>query len=83
MLHWYRSLIDLRKRYVINGERTCKAELIDGVIQMQVPADRPVVKIFARIEGAAELPNPGAEWKQALAEEADGFAVSVYIRSDF
>lgn len=79
MLHWYRSLIDFRKKYVINSERTCKAALMDGVIHMQIPADEAVIKIFARIEGAAELPPAGTEWKQALAEEADGFAVSVYV----
>jgi glycosidase len=79
MLHWYRSLIDLRKKYVINSERTCQTALIDGVVHMQVPAEPPLIKVFARIEGAAELPQPGAEWKQALAEEADGFAVSVYV----
>jgi maltooligosyltrehalose trehalohydrolase len=81
MLDWYRSLIKLRKDYVINSERTCKAELIEGVIHMAVPADQPAIKIFARIEGAPQLPEPGAGWERAFAEEADGFAVSVFLRS--
>jgi maltooligosyltrehalose trehalohydrolase len=81
MLRWYQSLIDLRKKYVTNRERTCKAELIDGVIHMQVPADEPVIKIFARIEGATELPQLGTGWKKTLAEEVDGFAVSVFLQS--
>jgi len=81
MLRWYRPLIELRKIYVINSERTCKAELVDGVIHMQVPAEQSKIKVFARIRGAAELPQPGAQWKKALAEEADGFAVSLFLKS--
>jgi maltooligosyltrehalose trehalohydrolase len=81
MLQWYRSLIGLRKKYVLKSERTCKAELVDGVIHMQVPAEQPLIKILARIEGAAELPRPDPGWEKALAEEADGFAVSVYLKS--
>ncbi|HZD95735.1 MAG TPA: alpha-amylase family glycosyl hydrolase, partial [Candidatus Sulfotelmatobacter sp.] len=81
MLDWYSSLIGLRKKYVVSAERTCKAELVDGVIQMRLPAEEPVLKVFARISGEAELPGPGAGWEKVLAEEADGFAVSVWVEA--
>jgi maltooligosyltrehalose trehalohydrolase len=85
MLDWYASLLALRKKYVWNAERTCKAELKDGTIHMQVPAGEPVLKILARIHGsageAAGLPEPGAGWEKLLAEEADGYAVSVWGES--
>ena len=81
MLDWHRSLLALRKRYVTNAGRSCKAELMDGVIHMQVPAEEPALKVFARIQGSAELPQLGARWEKALAEEAGGFAVSVWVEA--
>jgi maltooligosyltrehalose trehalohydrolase len=81
MLDWYISLLALRKKYVIHAERTCKAELIDGMIHMQLPREEPVLKILARIQGSAELPEPGAGWEKALAAEEDGFAVHVWVEA--
>jgi maltooligosyltrehalose trehalohydrolase len=81
MLHWYASLIDLRKKYVTNSARSCRAELAGGIIHMQVPGDEPAIQVFARIQGAAELPHVPVGWEKALAEEADGYAVSVWVRS--
>jgi maltooligosyltrehalose trehalohydrolase len=81
MLAWYASLIELRKTYITTSSRTSRTELADGVIHMQVPAEDPVVKVFARIEGTAELPQPGLEWEKSLAEEADGYAIAVYVVS--
>ena len=82
MLAWYKSLLKLRKKYVTHGERTCKAELKDGVISMQVPARQPKIKVLARIQGAAPLPQPGAGWKKELSADEDGFAVNVYLRTE-
>jgi maltooligosyltrehalose trehalohydrolase len=81
MLDWYASLLALRKKYVVNSERKSRAELIDGVIHLQLPAEGPVLKIFARIQGSAELPEPGGAWEKLLAEEADGYAVSVWAEA--
>ena len=41
MLEWYAALLELRRKYVIDSERTCKAEFHDGILMMQVPAERP------------------------------------------
>ena len=82
MLAWYRSLLAMRQKYVITGERTCTAELADGVIRMQVPGESPVLKIFARLEGSAVLPPPAAGWNQALAHEDGVNAIAIYIRQD-
>ena len=81
MLDWYASLLALRKKYVNNSERTCQAELAEGVIHMQLPREEPTLKVFARIQGSAELPELGAGWDKALAEEADGYAVSVWVEA--
>jgi maltooligosyltrehalose trehalohydrolase len=82
MLRWYASLIDIRKKYLINSDRTCKAELLDtGVLSMRLPAENCKIQIYARLQGSAELPVGGAGWDKALAEEADGYAVAVWLRS--
>jgi maltooligosyltrehalose trehalohydrolase len=81
MLHWYASLIDLRKKYVSSSARTCTAELAGGIIHMQVPADDPAIQVFARIQGSADLPHLTVGWEKALAEEAEQYAVSVWVRS--
>ncbi len=80
MLAWHRELLALRKKYLIHGERTCKAELVDGVIHMRVPAETPRIKVLARIQGTAALPEPGPAWEKAMAAEEDGFAVAVFLK---
>ena len=77
MLEWYKSLLKLRKKYMSHGERTCKTELKDGVISMQVPARQPKIKVLARIQGAAWLPKPAAGWTREFEQTSDGFAVAV------
>jgi maltooligosyltrehalose trehalohydrolase len=81
MLDWHRSLLALRKKYLSQAERNCKVELSDGVIHMQLPREEPTLKVFARIQGAAALPELGTGWENALAEEEDGYAVSVWVES--
>ncbi len=81
MLDWYKLLLALRRKYVCTSECTCRAELIDGVIHLQLPREEPTLKVFARIQGAAALPEPGAGWEKALAEEEDGYAVSVWVEA--
>ncbi|HET9840222.1 MAG TPA: malto-oligosyltrehalose trehalohydrolase [Candidatus Angelobacter sp.] len=81
MLDWYCSLLELRRKYVTHSERTCKAELIDGVVHMQVPREEPALKLFARIEASAPLPELGGRWEKVLAEETDGFAVGVWVEA--
>jgi maltooligosyltrehalose trehalohydrolase len=81
MLDWYRSLLALRRKYVCDSECTCKAELIGGVIHMQLPREEPTLKLFARIQGKAALPELGAGWEKALSADEDGFAVSVWVEA--
>ncbi|MGC2698121.1 MAG: malto-oligosyltrehalose trehalohydrolase [Candidatus Angelobacter sp.] len=81
MLDWYASLLALRRKYVIDSERTCKAELIHGVLQMQVPAEEPALKVFARIQGSSELADLEIGWEKALSQEENGYTVSVWVES--
>ena len=79
MLDWYKSLLALRKKYVCTSECTCRAEFVDGVIHLQLPREEPTLQVFARIQGATPLPELGAGWQKALADEEDGYAVSVWV----
>lgn len=81
MLHWYATLIELRKKYVISGPRTCRAELRDGMLEMQLPTEDPVIKVFARLQGSAVLPELHGGWERLLSEEADGFAVAIWAEA--
>jgi maltooligosyltrehalose trehalohydrolase len=80
MLGWYKSLLALREKYVVGSERTCRAELVDGVIHMQVPAHEPSVRMSARVQGRAALSQPEAGWRKEMEAEEDGYAVCVMIR---
>jgi hypothetical protein len=48
---------------------------------MQIPCEEPTLKVFARIQGTAPLPELGGGWEKALAEEEDGYAASVWVES--
>ena len=72
---WYQALMGLRKQYISGSERTCYAEISNGILAMQAPAMQPRLKLFCRLDGNAELPQPGDKWKKVLSD----IAVSVYV----
>ncbi|MFB3814856.1 MAG: malto-oligosyltrehalose trehalohydrolase [Terriglobales bacterium] len=80
MLRWYRQLIALRKQYVTGSERTCRAWLEGGNIVMQVPREQPRIMVLAEFaDRAGDLQAP-AGWREALANDEDGFRVRVLTR---
>jgi len=85
MLGYYRQLIALRRRLVVTGERTCRAELrMDGAIVMQVPAKDPRLVVVAEFPGSAhgssdvEAPASG---KKVLSFLENGYGVTVFQRT--
>jgi hypothetical protein len=48
---------------------------------MHVPADEPVLRVLARLEGSASLPELHGGWERLLSEEADGYAVAVWAEA--
>jgi maltooligosyltrehalose trehalohydrolase len=77
-LNWYQELIDLRKRYVMNAERRCRADLQGNVITMKVPADGP--KLLMQVNFTSpSLPEPGAEWKRLMYAADERGAVAVFV----
>jgi len=77
MLDWYRALLDLRRRYVVPGERTCHAEWRDGVLTMQLPAHDPRLLVVAAFKSASSV---DVGWKLELESDEDGYSVRVYRR---
>ena len=80
MLEWYRQLLQLRKQYVTDGERTADAQYADGVLTMRVPATNPKVVVQAALERGKPLPQVQDGWRDALVSEEDGYAVRVEVR---
>ena len=82
MLEWYRRLLELRKQYVMYGERTADARYEEGVLKMQVPAKNPKIIVVANLTPGASLPPVARDWDEILRSNEDGFAVSVRISMD-
>jgi len=83
MLDWYSSLIALRKKYVLEHERTCQAETREGILRMQVPAEREraTVLVFASLKRGQPLPKPlESGWEKVLEAEDESAAVAVWVR---
>jgi maltooligosyltrehalose trehalohydrolase len=80
VLAWYRALLEIRHRIVMRSERTCRAELKDNAIIMQVPAREARLMVTATFPAGSEPPTPGLAWRQVLASQEDGYTVRVYER---
>jgi maltooligosyltrehalose trehalohydrolase len=70
VLEWYWKLMELRKRFVIGSDRTCRAELRDGAIVMEIGHLRVSVNF-------AGVVVPANSWKLELVSKEDGSMVVV------
>ena len=80
MLEWHRQLLQLRKQYVSDGERTADAQYAEGVLTMQVPAANPKIMVQAALERGRSLPEVEDGWRDAPSSDEDGYAVRVRVR---
>ena len=74
VLEWYRMVLELRKKYVVGSERTCKAELRDGVMVMEIPRENPRLRVSVHFSGEVAADK---EWKAELVSKEDGAMVVV------
>ncbi len=79
MLDWYRELIALRERLVVPGPRTCRAELRDGAVIMQVPADDPKLMVNAEFPDSQAVTAPPG-WQQVMGAAEDAYRVTVFTK---
>jgi maltooligosyltrehalose trehalohydrolase len=81
MLEWYRQLLQLRKQYLTDRERTADAQYSEGVLTMQVPATNPKIVVRTALERGKSLPEDQASrWRDLLSSDEDGYAVSIQVR---
>ncbi len=78
MLDWYRRLTELRRRLVVHGERTCRAEWQDGTLVMQVPRENPRVMVVCAFKNLIAAVESG--WVEAMSAREDGYQVAVWTR---
>ncbi|MCU1311346.1 MAG: Malto-oligosyltrehalose trehalohydrolase [Candidatus Angelobacter sp.] len=77
MLAWYRSLIGLRKQFVIPAERRAEVAIRDGAIEMRVPASAPKLTMVANLKGP-QLPDVAGDWEKILSAADEHGAVAVF-----
>ena len=80
MLDWYKRLLQLRKQYVADGERTADAQYSDGVLTMQAPANKPTLKVQAALQPGCTLPGE-PNWHEVLRANDDGYEVRISVRA--
>jgi maltooligosyltrehalose trehalohydrolase len=82
MLHWYRTLLDLRREYILPGPRTAHAAWsAPNVLVVQTPADSPRLQIIASLPGAALSALAENNWILKLENNQDGYRVQILVRS--
>jgi maltooligosyltrehalose trehalohydrolase len=77
MLEWYRKLIALRRELAVAGDRTCRAELVDGAIVLQVPWRDPRLRVIAEFPDSRRQSAP-AGWNEVLSSDAHGYHVRIF-----
>ena len=80
MLEWYRRLLELRRMYVIHGQRTADAQYMDGMLSMEVPAKNSQLVVEASLQPGAVLRPVKSGWHEVLRSAEDGYEVSVFVR---
>ncbi len=80
MLEWYQRLLQLRKHYVVSGERTCDAQYSNGVLSAEIPAKDPQLVILAALTPHASLPRIKAGWREVLRTAEDDYEVGIFVR---
>jgi maltooligosyltrehalose trehalohydrolase len=79
VLRWYRALLELRRSTVMQWDRTCRAELRDGSIVLQLPENDPQLMVIAAFPDSGALPPPSG-WRERMGSSSDGFEVRIYQR---
>lgn len=78
MLRWYHTLIALRRVYLTEVNRTCRAEILDGAIRVQLPVRDPRLMLLASLTPGAKLGNAAQDWKVILENNEDGYSIEIW-----
>jgi maltooligosyltrehalose trehalohydrolase len=90
MLDWYRTLLRLRREFVIPAPRTAHAVWrADNLLTVEIPAQSPRLRITARFPGDAHAASNadeqslplGDHWILKLENNQDGYRTQIHIRA--
>jgi maltooligosyltrehalose trehalohydrolase len=77
-LDWYTELLALRKKFIIQAERTCQAELREDGITMLVPAKAQRIRVDVNFSGVT-LPQTPHGWVRKMYDSDEHLAVAVSV----
>ena len=81
MLAWYRSLLHLRREFILPNPRTARAAwTAPNQLTVQIPATSPRLKINASLPGAQPIPARPDHWTLQLENDEDGYHTQIYLR---
>jgi maltooligosyltrehalose trehalohydrolase len=82
MLTWYRTLLHLRREYVLPAPRTAHAAwTADNLLTVQIPAESPRLQTVASLPGAMPFAL-GSDWILKLENDQDGYHTQIYLRAE-
>jgi maltooligosyltrehalose trehalohydrolase len=81
MLDWYRTLLHLRREYILPGPRTARAAWsAPNLLSVQIPAESPRLQIIASLPGAVLSPLAVSDWILKLENNKDGYRTQILVR---
>lgn len=86
MLAWYRTLLGLRREFILPGPRTARAAWqAPNQLTVQIPAEAPRLKISASLPGAqptaaANPRTPARDWILELEDCQNGYRTQIFVR---
>jgi maltooligosyltrehalose trehalohydrolase len=81
MIDWYRQLLSLRKWAYTTGERSCRAQLVGNMMEINIPASEPRVLIRAALS-PIDLPSPVADWIQPIKVEGENARLGIWMPAE-
>jgi maltooligosyltrehalose trehalohydrolase len=81
MLAWYRTLLRLRREYVIPSLRSANSEwAADKLLTVQIPTESPRLQVVANFHSLQRF-TPGDDWILKLENNQDGYRTQIYVRA--
>lgn len=82
MLAWYRTLLHLRREFILPNPRTANAAWnAPNQLTVQIPAESPRLQIIASLPGAPPFTIPAEHWILKLENDQDGYNTRVFVRA--
>lgn len=82
MLAWYRTLLHLRREYILPGPRDARAAWnAPHSLWVQIPAESPRLQIHASLPCTESPSLAENDWTLVLESNQDGYQTQIYVRA--